>query len=154
MLRTQFEPSQVNPKGQHCPLHCDNGTVSAVVFKILSGWAVTFCKDMSQGMVCIVEQSLPVGQHRSVVFAASGTQVDVVGQQKLGGSEAWMQAHSEYVLSAQVEARSKSCAEARTGVGVESRKATSIACLDIRFCRIFSRSFEVEDFQVYQDSRI
>lgn len=90
LFRTQFVPSQEKPKGQHSPLHCNNGTVSAVVFRLLSGCAVEFCKDMSQGMVCIVEQSLPAGQQRSVVFAASGTQDEVDGQQKPEGSEACM----------------------------------------------------------------
>lgn len=47
-----------------------------------------FCKDMSQGIVCIDEQSFPFGQQRSVVLPASGRQDDVGGQQKVGGSDA------------------------------------------------------------------
>lgn len=43
---------------------------------------------MSQVMDCITLQSLPAGQQRTVVFAASGIHVDVLGQQKLEGMDA------------------------------------------------------------------
>jgi hypothetical protein len=50
LFKMQFVPSQENPKGQHCPAHCANGTESAVVFKMLFGCDVAFWSETSQAM--------------------------------------------------------------------------------------------------------
>jgi hypothetical protein len=83
---TQFPFAlQVKPNGQHCDPHVGRATVRAVVFRVSSGCAVTFCNCISQGIDLMMLQSCPVGQHKSVVFAASGMQDWPVGQQKFDG---------------------------------------------------------------------
>jgi len=84
VLITQFPLAQVKPNGQHCDPHVGKLSVRAVVLRLLSGWRVTFCNVMSQGIVLMVLQSLP-GQHRRVVLPASGMQVPPTGQQKFEG---------------------------------------------------------------------
>jgi hypothetical protein len=84
-LITQFPLAlQVKPNGQHCDPHVGRLAERAVVLRALSGCRVTFCNDMSQGIVSIVLQSVP-GQQRRVVLPASGMQVSPAGQQKFEG---------------------------------------------------------------------
>lgn len=70
----------------------------------------------------------PDGQHSSVVFAARGTHVEVVGQQKSEGKPVPL--HEVYVGSGQVDARPKISYEDRA-VEVEA-SAMSTKCLAIR----------------------
>jgi hypothetical protein len=86
---TQFPLAlQVKPKGQQDPPQVGRATLNTVVFRVLSGCAVTFCNCTSQAIALIMLQSEPLGQHKTVVFAASGMQVWPVGQQKLDGRPA------------------------------------------------------------------
>lgn len=59
-----------------------------MVFKVLFGFLEASCSSKPQVIAAIVVQSLPAGQQRTVVFAARATQVEVLGQQKLAGSDA------------------------------------------------------------------
>jgi hypothetical protein len=66
---------------------------------------VPFCFDISQVIASIVAQFEPLGQHNTVVFAANGVQVEVVGQQKDDGRPGFP--HEAKLASLQVPALSK-----------------------------------------------
>ncbi len=71
---TQFPfELQVKPNGQHSVPQVGRLTVRAVVLRVLSGFAVTFCNCIWQGIGLMVLQSVP-GQQRRVVLPASGMQ--------------------------------------------------------------------------------
>jgi hypothetical protein len=76
---------QVKPNGQQLDPQVGRVTLSRVVFRVLSGRAVTFCSCILQAIGLMTVQSEPLGQHKTVVFAASGKQVLSVGQQKFDG---------------------------------------------------------------------
>lgn len=83
---TQFPLAlQVKPNGQHADPQVGKAVVRAVVFSGLPGFAVIFCNCISHGIDLMTVQSDPLGQHSSVVFAASGMQIWPVGQQKFDG---------------------------------------------------------------------
>ncbi len=83
---TQFPLAlQVKPNGQHADPQVGKAVVRAVVFRVLPGFAVMFCNCKSHGIDLMTVQSDPLGQHSSVVFAASGMQIWSVGQQKFDG---------------------------------------------------------------------
>ena len=83
---TQFPLAlQVKPNGQHADPQVGKAVVRAVVFRVLPGFAVIFCNCISHGIDLMTLQSCPLGQHSSVVFAASGMQLWPVGQQKFDG---------------------------------------------------------------------
>jgi hypothetical protein len=84
-----FTELQVKPHGQHELPQVGRLMFKYVVFSVLSGCAAASCVVMSQVIGLTVEQSSPAGQQRTVVFAASGMQTEVGGQQKPAGRPAW-----------------------------------------------------------------
>lgn len=76
---------QLYPKGQHWLPHVGRFPDKSVVMSEMPGCAVTFCWVMSHEIDLIVRQDLPVGQHSTVVLAASTTQLFPDGQQKSDG---------------------------------------------------------------------
>lgn len=83
-----FPPLQIYPNGQHVLLpQLSSVPLKAVVFITASGNCSASCSSMVHLIGLILVQSLPVGQQRTVVFAASGMQVVPEGQQKLSGRE-------------------------------------------------------------------
>ncbi len=82
---TQFPLElQLKPNGQHSVPQLGRVAERAVVLRVLSGNAATFCNVMLQGIGLIVLQSV-LGQQRRVVLPASGMQAWPAGQQKFEG---------------------------------------------------------------------
>lgn len=90
LLLTEQSPAELQeyPNGQHKLPQVGSVAESAVVMSEISGFAVTFCEERSQGIALIVEQELPDGQQSTVVLAASTMQSDEGAQQKSDGSPA------------------------------------------------------------------
>ncbi len=84
---------------------------------------------MSQVIGLMVWQVCPVGQQRTVVFAASGMHALFDGQQKSEGRPAC--GHPAYVGSPQVEARSKMLEFDVAVTEVARQTASSALCLDL-----------------------
>lgn len=135
---TQFPlVSQVKPNGQQFDPQVGRATLRDIVFSELSGWAVIFCNCISQTMVLMVLQSEPLGQHKTVVFAASGMQVCPVGQQKFDGRPARGQAAKFDTGHADAESRSKRLRVDRAVAEVARQTATSSDCPNPRGDLIF-----------------
>ena len=68
------------------PLQDCKEPLNSVLNSWLSGCRVAFCCVISQLIAVMMEQVWPVGQHIADFLLLKGTQVLVVGQQKLSGS--------------------------------------------------------------------
>lgn len=77
---------QVYPKGQHPTPHVGSWPVRFVVWTARVGYAVAFWNAIVQVMGSIWEQSLPSGQHSTLVSPPADWQVLPFAQQKLLGS--------------------------------------------------------------------
>jgi hypothetical protein len=125
LLLTEQSPAELQeyPNGQHKLPQVGSVAESAVVMSEISGFAVTFCEERSQGIALIVEQELPDGQQSTVVLAASTMQSDEGAQQKSDGSPAWL--HCVYVGSPQDEVRWKILSEVCAAVEVARQAVVS-----------------------------
>ena len=66
-LSSLFEAMQLYPKGQHLEPQAGNLSPVLVVKMVASGFLEASCKATSQGMVAILLQVFPSGQHRADV---------------------------------------------------------------------------------------
>jgi hypothetical protein len=119
---------QVKPNGQQLDPQVGRATLSFIVFKVLSGCAVIFCCCISQTIGLMTVQSEPLGQHKTVVFAASGMQVWPVGQQKSDGRPAREQGTKFDTGHADTVCRSKRLCAERAAAELARQTAMSSDC--------------------------